>query len=470
MTFSNLLTGVEDRERRGMYLWTMVVRAVILVFVLLALVIPRNPGWNVIRHLSFWILSVLFIAGYVYSLILYLKWRHVARAAVTTSLIDILLLALLVAYTGGLQSPFIIFYLFHLAGTTIFASILQALVVAIGGFILMTLVGVLSKFGPLADFQVFYGQASEPTMHAMQMGLYIVILAIFVTYALLTNIYLQRRLREQKDMIKDHQLRLASATSELTRSFYDLESMTDRIRASGDIERNARSQLMNAERAARTGQLAAGVIHDLADPISSIVSESEMYFIKAEYDPEKEREVMQRILANAQRLTKIVENLRQLTRQVPEVIFSSVDVNALIQRCLTILESERKLRGAVVNTYLDESKPKVLGVDSQLEQVIINLLSNALDAFGKAGGHITIRSRVDLTDLILEFEDDGAGVAPENTKKIFEPFFTTRAAQGALGLGLFTVRAIIEDHKGKIDVRSERGISTVFTLTLPLMR
>jgi two-component system sporulation sensor kinase A len=177
---------------------------------------------------------------------------------------------------------------------------------------------------------------------------------------------------------------------------------------------------------------------------------------------------MRRVLINTQHISLLLENLRLLTKQRGDQMYGSVDVKNVVMRVLTALEPVRKRRGVVVDVRVEDDALQVFGVESQFEQLVTNLVVNAFEAIAHPGGRVTVRTRAAADGVLLEVEDDGEGVPKQNLDRIFEPFFTTRDSPDSLGLGLYSALAIVEDHGGKVSVRSEPGVSTVFTAELPL--
>jgi signal transduction histidine kinase len=148
------------------------------------------------------------------------------------------------------------------------------------------------------------------------------------------------------------------------------------------------------------------------------------------------------------------------------MLYGAIDIHRLIGHCVDALEPLRRQRSAICDLQLNGQNPKVLGVESQIEQVLINLLTNAYQALNGPGGQVTIRTRNQGERVRVEIEDNGVGIAPDLLDKIFEPFYTTRRDGNALGLGLHTAKWIVEEHGGELSVRSTPGVATIFALEL----
>ena len=145
------------------------------------------------------------------------------------------------------------------------------------------------------------------------------------------------------------------------------------------------------------------------------------------------------------------------------------DLNAIIDRCVRLVQHQLQLRNIELHLALTQDLPHARCDCGQIEQVILALVMNAIDAMPN-GGNLTLRSRKaqDPAKVQIEVQDDGVGMPPEVLANMFEPFFTTKERGRGLGLGLAISRNIVERHGGKIEVASEAGRGTAFTITLPL--
>jgi signal transduction histidine kinase len=375
---------------------------------------------------------------------------------------DLAALGALLALTGGVGSPLLFLY---------FGPLLVGFFYGDASYVTYSAAGSLfsASIASFAALAPGMQSALGPAAAAGRAGVYraplfVVILGVAVAASRATlrrreTAAARRRLLEEK---------LARANDELGRTFGDFEAAMEMRRADDQQANQLRQQLLRAERFSATGKLAAGVLHDLADPLSVIVSDAEMFLLRNEDRPEKSREVMRRVLINTQHISLLLENLRLLTKQRGDQVYGSVDVKNVVLRVLTALEPVRKRRGVVVDVRVEDDALQIFGVESQFEQLVTILVVNAFEAIAHPGGRVTVRTRAAADGVLLEVEDDGEGVPKQNLDRIFEPFFTTRDSPNSLGLGLYSALAIVEDHGGKISVRSEPGVSTVFTAELPL--
>jgi len=468
LVLDKIIAEFDDPHRRSSYLAPYLVRLITAVFVLLVLVVSRHSYWVSFNNTVFIVALAILLAGYGLLLLLYLFNKATAFLPNAALVWDLAAVTVAISVTDGFSSPFLILYLFPLAGSLVFGSLQRMLV-------LTMLTAVLFAAASIAGYFLWPGLPATPhdplrVMETAQLRVTVSIICgiWFFLFLMVIAVIFNHRFVNYRILLHERENRLHQANAELTRSFYDLESVIDRARASRDQEQQAKKQLLEVERLTEVGKLAAGAIHDMVDPLSSLIAEGELILLRPDERQEKVREVVERMLTNANRLSRLVENMRMLVKPVQPPIFNLIDMHQLIMRCLVMMEAERKRQGVIINTDLSPRKSKILGIESKLEQMLINLLVNSIEALAGAPGHLTIRSRVSGEKLTMEIEDDGEGIVGENLHRIFEPFFTTRKDGQSLGLGLFSVRAIVEDHNGTINVRSEPGVSTVFTIEFPL--
>jgi signal transduction histidine kinase len=245
-----------------------------------------------------------------------------------------------------------------------------------------------------------------------------------------------------------------------------------------DLERRRLlGRLEEAERFAALGRLAASVGHEINNPLAYILSNLRYLstelrdLTKSEEERERWQEVEEALgdaLHGAERVRKIVQALKTLARAQIEPP-SQVDLNAVLDRTLEMMEQELRRRARLVKDY-GVSRP-VMGDEGRLGQVFLNLLLNAVQAIpeGQPESHeIRVTTRQDLAgNAIVEVRDTGHGIAPEILPRIFEPFFTTKEAGEGTGLGLSICHATIEAMGGEIEVQSEPGRGSTFRILLP---
>ncbi len=220
-------------------------------------------------------------------------------------------------------------------------------------------------------------------------------------------------------------------------------------------------QLLQADKLATLGKLAAGVAHEINNPLANISLYSEMAMKTA--SDGKLAEKLKTINEEANRAALIAKGLLDFARQ-SEIKSVPTDINEEIKKVLNILGPE--LKGIEVSTDLGVI-PHISADSDQIRQVFMNILTNSIQAVGE-NGIIQIKTLTKKGCVETMFSDNGRGIPPENLGKVFDPFFTTKAPGEGTGLGLSICYGIIQRHNGSIDVESEVGAGTTFTVRLPI--
>jgi PAS domain S-box-containing protein len=240
-----------------------------------------------------------------------------------------------------------------------------------------------------------------------------------------------------------------------------IEDITDQI----GLERGARQ----SEKLAAVGTLAAGLAHELNNPIGIISSRIELMLLDAEsqaLSPQM-REDLRVLHRHAQRVARIVQGLLSFARKSP-ASRGQVDLNQIVDETLLLIEKQVVKEGITLTRMLAPGLPSILGDANALQQVLMNLVVNARDAV-EAGGEIVVQTDLAPTDphaVRLSVRDTGPGIRRDILSKIFDPFFTTKP--NGTGLGLAISYGIVREHQGAIDVQSSPGDGTAFTLTFPV--
>ncbi|KTB48174.1 PAS domain-containing sensor histidine kinase [Dehalogenimonas alkenigignens] len=231
-------------------------------------------------------------------------------------------------------------------------------------------------------------------------------------------------------------------------------------------EQQLQTELNVSGRLASVGELAAGVAHEINNPLTGIIGFSERLLRKA--TDEKLAADLKRIHSEALRAARVVQNLLTFARQ-RQPSKEPVDVNSIVKESLALREYELRQRGIQVVTHLAEL-PCIMADQYQLEQVLVNLIVNAEQAIAIAnkGDRLTVTTGVLDEFIVVTVADNGPGIKPENLDKLFDPFFTTRVDSGGTGLGLSICHGIVAEHGGRLTVSSELGSGAVFTVALPL--
>ncbi len=227
-------------------------------------------------------------------------------------------------------------------------------------------------------------------------------------------------------------------------------------------------QLLQSEKMASLGKLAAGVAHQLNNPLGSITLYTKL--ILEEYDLEDGlRADLQRILKDAQRCSTTVRELLAFTRQNKQFM-KPVNVNQIIEQTLSLIVNQALFQNIRIKKHLAPFLPMVRADGQQLNHVFMNLFINAAQAIDGSGTiEITTATSASRDRIIIHVKDDGPGIEEDVIKHIFEPFFTTKEEGRGTGLGLSVVFNIIENHGGNICAKSRPGDGTTFTIELPII-
>jgi len=225
-------------------------------------------------------------------------------------------------------------------------------------------------------------------------------------------------------------------------------------------------QLVNSEKMASLGKLAAGIAHEINNPLGGILIYSSL--MKEELDGADSRwQDLEKIVQEATRCKDIVKSLLEFSRQT-EPKMEPTDINKGITDGLFFLENQALFHNIKIVKSLSPVLPMVRGNPGQLKQVFMNIIVNAAEAMS-GGGTLTIKTAPsdDQKAVYIDFVDTGEGIPPENLTRIFDPFFTTKELGKGTGLGLSTSYGIIDEHGGRIDVKSQVGKGTTFRIELP---
>jgi signal transduction histidine kinase len=256
-------------------------------------------------------------------------------------------------------------------------------------------------------------------------------------------------------------------TSEGMSAMALVTDITERKRVEAELQRQ-RETLYRTEKLAALGTLSGGIAHEMNNPLGIITSRIELMLLDAEEHnlPSQVREDLQVLHRATQRVARIATNLRSFARQAPRE-YAPVNLNAVVGETLLMMQKPLEVDGIRITTSLDQGLAPILGDANTLQQVLLNLVTNAREAM-TSGGEI----RIDTGPVPerpgwvrLTVADTGPGISPEELSKVFDPFYTTKHA--GTGLGLSVSYGIIQDHHGTVDVQSVPGIGTTFVLTFP---
>ena len=224
-------------------------------------------------------------------------------------------------------------------------------------------------------------------------------------------------------------------------------------------------QLMHADRLATIGQLAAGVAHELNEPLSSILGFAQLLKRDATLS-EGGRQDIEKIVTASLHAREIIKKLLLFARQTP-TFKGPVDLNGVVLRAIDLFKHQFEKEGIELSCVLCTQMPMLAADAGQLTQVLVNLLVNAVQAMPK-GGKLTVQTQVQDAHVVCSVRDTGVGMTEEVLDRLFVPFFTTKEVNEGTGLGLPVVHGIVTSHGGTIEITSTPGKGTTFTIRLPI--
>jgi two-component system, NtrC family, sensor kinase len=270
---------------------------------------------------------------------------------------------------------------------------------------------------------------------------------------------------EQEPQLIEHALPLISAALRRARAFAAATRTNRELR-------QLQAQVIQSEKLASLGQIVAGVVHELNNPLTSIVAYSDYLkkqALERRADPE-DVERLRRITEAAERILKFSRDLVAYARPASEQP-GPVFLHDVIDKALVFCEHEFSGGEICIVRRLREDLPPVRGISGQLTQVFVNLFTNASHAMTPGGGRLVVDARPGpgADSVMVIVGDDGVGIDPQDLAHIFEPFFTTKTDGRGTGLGLSIVRDIVDAHGGTLSCQSVPGGGSTFTLTLPVL-
>ena len=314
---------------------------------------------------------------------------------------------------------------------------------------------------------------------------FLLVLPLFRSHDLLGGIVLSYR--KSPDMHEDHLVQLRQLADQVAVALSNASDLAERKRAETSLReshtqleaamtelKTTQQQMVQQERLRALGQMASGIAHDFNNTLSPIMGFSELLLIAPQMaaDPAQLKEYLQTINMAAKDAAKVVSRLRDFYRpRLDADLAGIVDLNSLVQQSVKLSQPKWKdqalANGVAIEIKTElEAVPAVGGHESELREVLTNLVFNAVDAMPKSGS-ITLRTKLDGDAVRVEVSDTGTGMTEEVRQRCLEPFFSTKGEKGS-GLGLAMVYGIIRRLRGTIDITSAVGVGTTFSIRLPI--
>ena len=250
-------------------------------------------------------------------------------------------------------------------------------------------------------------------------------------------------------------------------------TLEDRVEEKSRELKRAHDELLHGETMASLGKMAAVVAHEINNPLSGILTYSKLIKKWVERGESAERkdqtiECLNLIASESRRCGDLVKNLLSFSHAAPMNV-QPTDINRVIKQCLLLVQHNLDLTGIQLHLNLADDLPRLRCDPAQIEQVLLAVIVNAIDAMPR-GGNLWLETKLGVgrAVVLINVRDDGAGIPPEVLPKVFEPFVTTKEHNHGTGLGLAVSRSIIQRHSGTINLQSELGKGTTMTITLPV--
>ncbi|MDD5347945.1 MAG: ATP-binding protein [Candidatus Omnitrophica bacterium] len=264
---------------------------------------------------------------------------------------------------------------------------------------------------------------------------------------------------------------------ESVRDITAIKQTEEKLRHAYDDLKQIQSQLVQSAKMASVGSLAGGVAHEINNPLTGVLNNVQLINIlareKKDFNLQDFKELLAVIEESAQRCVKITRSLLDFSH-ASKGVYHLLNVNDLVEKVLSFIGHDMLLENILIQKHLDPAIGLVLGDEQLIQQIIFDIISNGRWAIrekrGSEGGLITLSTQPDSEhkNVLIKIFDDGIGIPKEHLEKIFEPFFTTREVGQGTGLGLAIVYSIVKEHGGTIEVDSEQGQGTNFTIRLPV--
>ena len=246
----------------------------------------------------------------------------------------------------------------------------------------------------------------------------------------------------------------------------ELEAMTDRVKMMEEINQRMQA-LTHHQRLETIGTMAASIAHDFNNLLTPIMGYSIMTMEMVPADQTDIQENLMEVYNASVKAKDIVQGLADLTKKGREEDFSDIDMDELVKSSLKVTLPTKPKNVEIKGNFKSDGK-KIKGDNTQLSQLVMNMVLNAYDAMRDEGGDLFVSTKLVGDEIITSIRDTGTGMDPETVSRIFDPFYTTKESGKGTGLGLAIAAQIVEQHGGRIYVDSQLGVGTEFRIVLPV--
>lgn len=372
--------------------------------------------------------------------------KSVVKFANVQIVVDLLAVAVLIHLSGGVENPFIFYFIFHMIIASILLSTRVAFYQATLAIFLFGSICFLEylEIIPHIHLQNFTEGKPYKNFHYILGTFFVFSSTMYVSVYITTSI--SRKLRRRHDQILD---------------------LKEELEEKNKVLVETQNILIHQEKMSSLGQLSASIAHEINNPLGGILIFASM-LLEEEIDQEK-KESLKRIVDETIRCRDIVKGLLEFSR-IEDMKVELIDIDQPLEDALKLVENMAIFHNIEIFKKIYPNTPKIKGSKKELEQAFLNIIMNAVESMPE-GGKIYLRAKKEGDKfVVVEIEDTGSGISPEHLDKIFDPFFSLKDAGKGTGLGLSIVWGIIERHQGEIKVESKINKGTKFIIKLPAER
>ncbi|MBI5366723.1 MAG: HAMP domain-containing protein [Planctomycetes bacterium] len=266
----------------------------------------------------------------------------------------------------------------------------------------------------------------------------------------------------------DELSRLVDGFNAMLRNIRDYHgTLQARIEEASEKIRETQRRLVVAQRLSATGTLAAGIAHEINNPLGGMINAART-LARPDLDAERRVVYLELIVEGLNRIAETVKQVLQFTPRQPQA--RPIEIRPIVDRAVALVQHRVEHHGIQLANDVPADLPLIFAEPQELQQVFVNLLINAADAIGERPGAIRIFTESRPGELVIAFRDDGCGMDESEVERAFDLFFTTKPAGVGTGLGLAVVANIVQNHGGKVEIESTKGVGTTLRLSLPVMR